>query len=131
MVRFHHVHLKSRDVQKATQFYIDAFGAEKIQEWDTDMGAKWIVLNLGGQRINMNGLAPGETLPDGTAQQHMGMEHFGLEPDDMEEALERIKKYGGVVLQEPPPPSRGGTRVAFVQAPDNVRIEIIKPAPET
>ena len=80
MVKFHHVHLKSRDVQKAAQFYIDAFGAEKVQEWDTDMGAKWIVLSLGGQRINMNGLAPGETLPDGTAKQHLGMEHFGLEP---------------------------------------------------
>lgn len=131
VIRFHHVHLKSRDVDKAAQFYVDAFGAKKVREWTTERGAKWIVLDLGGQRINMNGLAPGEALPTGTSDQHLGMEHFGVEPDDLEEALERVTKAGGKILQPPPPPRDSSTRVAFIEAPDSVRIEIIKPAPGT
>ena len=54
-----------------------------------------------------------------------GLDHFGLRVDDMDEAVAELKRRGAQFTLEPRT-IRPGVRIAFVQAPDNVRIELLE-----
>ena len=55
----------------------------------------------------------------------MGLDHFGLRVDDMDAAVAELKRRGAHFSVEPRT-IRPGVRIAFVQAPDNVRIELLE-----
>ena len=53
------------------------------------------------------------------------VDHFGLRVDDMDDAVAELKRRGAQFTLEPRT-IRPGVRIAFVQAPDNVRIELLE-----
>ena len=62
---------------------------------------------------------------------HLGLEHFGLEVDDFDAAIADLRAKGAEFLMEPHE-FRPGLRLAFIRAPEDVRIEILQrrsPAP--
>ena len=61
----------------------------------------------------------------GDATVHWGIEHFGLNVDDMDAELERLKGFGAEVM-EGPIDVDNGPRIAFIKAPDDVRIELLQ-----
>ena len=64
---------------------------------------------------------------EGNANAHWGIEHFGLDVDDMDAELERLTGLGAKVL-EGPTDTATGSRIAFIEVPDDVRIELIQSA---
>ena len=122
MFSFHHVHVKSPDPHKTAQWYVDNFGASILLQAEL-FGAPLVAIQLGGVRINISGLAPGQKLPPGSAKPHLGIEHFALQTDDVRGVISKLEAKGVEILQQPILNERGAT-ISFIKAPDNVRIEI-------
>ncbi len=118
-----HIHIKAEDPRSTAQWYVDKFGASVAGE--AEMGGSVTVrTDLGGVRLNIT-QASAESLPAGSSDPHMGLEHFGIETDDIDAAMAELEGKGVTVL-EAIRPLPNGMRIAFVEAPDNVRVEIMQ-----
>ena len=128
MFRVNHIHLKSPDPKKTAQWYVDVFGA-KITGESTGMGgATTVRMEIEGTRIIVTSASAGETLPQGTSESHYGLEHFGFDTDDIEAAMAHVQSHGAKVLL-PITQMGTGSKISYVEGPDNVRIELVQPAP--
>ena len=119
----HHIHLKSESPKDAAQWYVDHFDAEIVGE-GTLTGALTVRTNVGGVLVNITQASPQE-LPAGSSEPHMGLEHFGLQTDDISGALAELKSRGVRTLEEERT-LPNGLRIAYVEAPDNVRVELVQ-----
>lgn len=121
---FNHIHLYSRDPMATAQYYHRMFDAKIIESVQTD-----------GQRridIDINGLAifilrvPAETdMPDSPVVPHLGLDHFGFRVSNLDEVAADLKRRGAEFATEPYT-IRPGVRIAYVQAPENVRVELVE-----
>lgn len=118
-----HIHIKAQDARQTAQWYVENFGARITDEVNTN-GVLTLRTDLGGVRINITE-PPSDGLPSGTSEPHMGLEHFGIETDDLEGAINSLAGKGVKVL-EPIRALPSGMRIAFVEAPDNVRLELMQ-----
>ena len=112
---FQHAHIKTRDVAKTVQYYVDNFGATTKAEIP---GRGW-QLDLHGTQLNITGI-----IADQKHTQAYGIEHLAVVTDDFPGTLTKLRDNGVAVLEE----LRGdkGNRVAFVAAPDGSQMEIIE-----
>ena len=62
---------------------------------------------------------------NGDASVHWGLEHFGIEVDDLDAQIKRLVDLGAKLLVGPND-SPTGMRIAFIQGPDDVRIELMQ-----
>lgn len=118
---FHHVHIKSPNPRETAQWWADVFEAKLMPEH-----GPFYPVELDGVLINISGVSPeeAETMAQGTAEGNFGLEHLGLTTDDLDADLARLREHGlqVYVLRDTPT-----MRMAFVETPDNVRVEIIQP----
>ena len=126
MFRVNHIHLKAPDPKKTAQWYVDVFGAKVLGESTGLGGSSSVRLDIDGTRINVTSAPAGETLPDGTADSHYGLEHFGFNTDDIEAAMAHVQAHGAEVLL-PITQMATGSRISYIKGPDNVRIELVQP----
>ncbi|MEA2736886.1 MAG: glyoxylase family protein [Acetobacteraceae bacterium] len=114
-ISFNHVHIKTRDVAKTVQYYIDNFGATRKAEMP---GRGWQI-DLLGTQINITTL-----ISEQNHEQHYGIEHMAVVTDDYPGTLAKLRENGVAVLEE----LKGdkGNRVAFVAATDGSQMEIIE-----
>ena len=122
--RYDHMHVRSRDVKKTAEYYRDMFDAEIVESIQSD-GKPRTDLDLNGLTIFIAYVAPEAEVPPAPAQPYVGLDHFGLRVEDMDEAVAELKRRGATFTLEPRT-IRPGVRIAFVQAPDNVRIELLE-----
>ncbi len=127
MYTVNHIHLKAPDPHKTAQWYVDTFGAEITGQAEGLGGAKTVRIDLGGTRFNISSSPEGESLPDGTADSHYGLEHFGLHTDNIEATMAELKDRGTEVLL-PITQMGSGNKISYVKGPDNVRIELVQPS---
>ncbi|MCY4014810.1 MAG: VOC family protein [Gammaproteobacteria bacterium] len=124
MPRFapHHIHLMSHDAMAAGAFYERMFGAE-IEASKGANGLPRANLKLGDQVILISTVLENVTQEGSGPHSCLGLDHIGLEVDDMTAAVAELKSKGAEFLVEP----RGGGRVqiAFVRAPDGVSVELV------
>jgi lactoylglutathione lyase len=118
-----HIHIKAEDPKQTAQWYVDNLGAVVAGEAEVN-GSLTVRTDLGGVRVNITQASP-DILPAGTSDPHMGLEHFGIETDDLDGAISTFESKGVKVLEEirslP-----NGMRIAFIEAPDNVRLELMQ-----
>ena len=130
--RINHVHLKSPDPHKTAQWYVEKFGATIANVAPGLGGASTVYMDMGtgGSRLYVTSAPKGQTIPQGTSQPHYGLEHFGFETDDVAADLARLEGAGVKVLL---PVTRiwNGGLIAYIEAPDNVRIELVQPPAKT
>ena len=122
--RYDHMHVRSRDVKKTAEYYRDMFDAEIVESIQSD-GKPRTDLDLNGLTIFIATVPPEATTPSAPGEPYVGLDHFGLRVDDMDEAVAELKRRGATFTLEPRT-IRPGVRIAFVQAPDNVRIELLE-----
>ena len=127
--RINHIHLKAPDPRKTAEWYVAAF-AFKILGDDVrpaPFGDRFIRCQSedGGMLVNISGARTGETLGPGDANPHHGLEHFGFDSEDIRADIERLEGLGAE-LMEGPLELGNGIMIAFMKAPDNVRIELIQ-----
>ena len=123
---FNHVHLKAPDPKKTADWYVRAFNFHIVSDTVRSLGDRFIRCQTpDGAVINISGARTGEQMGGGDATVHWGIEHFGLNVDDMDAEIERLKGFGAE-LMEGPSNVPNGPRIAFIKAPDDVRIELLQ-----
>jgi catechol 2,3-dioxygenase-like lactoylglutathione lyase family enzyme len=118
------MHLRSRDVKKTAEYYQQMFDAEIVESIQSD-GRPRTDLDLNGLTIFIAPVAPDAAVPPAPTEPYVGLDHFGLRVDDMDEAVAELKRRGASFMMEPRT-IRPGVKIAFVQAPDDVRIELLE-----
>ena len=122
--RYDHMHLRSRDVQKTAQYYHQVFGAKILESIQSD-GKPRTDLDLNGLTIFIAPVSPDAAIPSAPTEPYTGLDHFGLRVDSMDDAVAELKRRGASFMMEPRT-IRPGVKIAFVRAPDNVRIELLE-----
>ena len=121
---YDHIHLRTADPEATAEYYRKMFGAEIIESVQPD-GGKRIDLDINGLAIFIARVAPGDDVLPGPSDPYLGLDHFGLRVDDLDEAAAELKRLGAEFTLEPRT-IRPGVKIAFVRAPDGVRIELLQ-----
>lgn len=123
-----HIHIYAASVSTTLRFYQDVLGAELLGSLPNAQGERNHLLILGGQNLAVSsfppGMAPAEP-PDyknGALQTGYGVAHFGLNVDDLDRVVDRLKVEGIEVHGEPV--QKGPLKYVYFSGPDGVVIEL-------
>ena len=123
---FNHVHIKAADPEKTANWYVTVFNFRIMSDTVRHFGDRFIRCETpDGTAVNISAARTNEQMGGGDATVHWGLEHFGLNVDDMDSEIERLKGLGAE-LMEGPIDLPDGIRIAFIKAPDDVRIELLQ-----
>ena len=123
---FNHVHLKASDPEKTANWYVKAFNFKIVSDSVRIYGDRFIRCETtNGVVVNISGARTDETMGDGDANAHWGLEHFGIKVDDIDAEIERLTGLGAT-LMEGPIDVPNGPLIAFIKAPVDVRIELLQ-----
>ena len=119
---YDHIHLRSREPMETAQYFNKMFGAEIKESIQSD-GQSRVDIDINGLIIF---IAQAEaSTPAGPIDPYVGLDHFGLRVDNLDEAAADLKSKGAEFSMEPKD-LRPGLRIAFVRAPGDVRIELLE-----
>jgi catechol 2,3-dioxygenase-like lactoylglutathione lyase family enzyme len=126
--RVNHIHLKAPDPGKTADWYVRAFGFTIVSDEVRATGDRFVrCKSQDGTIINISGAQTGQQMNSGDAATHWGLEHFGIDSADLEADIKRLTGLGAELLEGPRHNPVSGQSIAFVRAPDDVRIELIQP----
>ena len=121
-----HIHLKAPDPEKTANWYVKAFDFKQVSDTVRKFGDRFIRCESpNGIVVNISGARTAEQMGGGDATPHWGLEHFGVDVDDMDAEIARLEGLGAE-LMEGPIQSAPNMRIAFIKAPDDVRVELIE-----
>jgi lactoylglutathione lyase len=121
---YDHIHLRSRDPMATAQYYEKMFDAKIVESIQSD-GQPRIDLDINGLTVFIARVAADAKISEAPVDPHLGLDHFGLRVNNMDEAYADLKRRGAEFSLEPRV-LRPGVKIAFVRAPDNVRIELLE-----
>jgi lactoylglutathione lyase len=123
---FNHVHLKAPDPEKTANWYVKAFNFKIISDTVRPVGDRFVRCETAdGIVVNISGARTNEQMGIGDATAHYGLEHFGINVDDMDAEIKRLEGLGAELV-DGPMEAANGLRIAFIKAPDDVRIELLQ-----
>ena len=123
---FNHVHLKAPDPRKTAEWYAEAFDFTIVSDIVRPYGDQFVVTRTpDGVTVNISGARTGESMDDGNADVHWGLEHIGITIDNLDAELERLGVMGAE-LKEGPIDVPNGPKIAFIKGPDDTRIELLE-----
>ena len=122
MPTWYAIHLKTWDVQTTAAWYMK-FGLKNRQE-DESNGSRTITLEIDGPPLVITQHPNAEAMPGIPKSQFLGIEHLGIGLDDFDAQIERLRQEGVEFFPESRLKVSPGERVAFVRAPDGVRLEL-------
>jgi catechol 2,3-dioxygenase-like lactoylglutathione lyase family enzyme len=121
---YDHIHIRTRDPETTIRYFHDMFDA-KLVEYVQSNGKPRVDLDLNGLTIFVAEVAPDADVPSAPSEAYIGLDHLGLRVDSVDEAITELKRRGATVTTEPKT-IRPGVRIAFVQGPDDIRIELLE-----
>lgn len=117
---FDHVHLQTTDLDATVAWFERLFDARRL--WTGEFNGVGITrLGFHGAHVNVYHRPPANP---GVTPDDAVIHHFALRPGDFDAAIADLKRRGARFHTEPA--ATGPLRVAFVEGPDNLRIEIIE-----
>ena len=122
-ITFDHIHLRSPDPEATVQWFARMLGAEVIRS--TQQGKPRIDLKLGGARIFIAAVSPGDGVNAAPATPYQGLDHFGLSVAGIDAVAAELKNKGVEFSKEPHTP-RPGIRVCFLRGPQGISIELLE-----
>ena len=124
--QYDHVHLRTRDKQGTMSFYEKVFGATRVVSEEN--GTRREYLEIAGVNLFFADASSAPELPSAPTRPYIGLDHIGFRVDDVDATIEELRGRGAIIFTEPKTIG-SGARIAFVQGPDGVRIEIIRREP--
>lgn len=121
---YDHIHLRTKDPEAVIDFYVKMFDARRVEFVQSD-GRPRTDIDLNGFTIFVAEVAESARLPAAPESSYIGLDHMGLRVNDVDAAVAELKRRGASIIKEPVT-IRPGVRIAFVQGPDNVRIELLQ-----
>lgn len=121
---FDHVHLISKDPQTTATWYAERLGGKVISRSEF-RGVPQVIVAFKGATIIIRGQRPGEQAVEKNGI-HWGTDHFGFSLEgDFDGFCEALKKTG-VKFTVEPVDFNPNLRIAFIEAPDGVSIELLQ-----
>jgi catechol 2,3-dioxygenase-like lactoylglutathione lyase family enzyme len=120
---FDHIHLFSPDPEATAEYYARMFGAEVVRS--TQQGQPRIDLKLGGANIFILDVSKDAKAKTLSEHPHQGLDHFGLSVTEIDKLCADLKAKGAKFTRGPETP-RPGIRVAFIDGPEGVSIELLE-----
>jgi lactoylglutathione lyase len=121
-----HIHLKSEDPKSTADWFVKAFNVKIISDTVRHFGDRFIVTKSENDiTINISGVRDGEKLGPSDGDAHFGLEHFGIDTNDIEADITRLVEIGAI-LKEGPIAMPDGRKLGFITAPGEIRIELIE-----
>ncbi len=121
-----HIHLKSSDPKATADWWVSAFNFTIASDAVRAAGDRFIGCDSeNGIRVNISEPMPGQEFAPGDAGLRYGLEHFGIDTDDIEAEITRLEALGATLLDGPTELSPT-VRIAFVEVPERVRVELIE-----
>ncbi len=121
---YDHIHLRTRDPQGMADFFHNIFDAEILESVQSD-GVPRTDLDIDGLRVFIAHVPADADMASSPRDPHLGLDHFGFRVDNVDETVAELKRRGADIAVEPRT-IRPGVRIAFVRAPDDVRIELLQ-----
>ena len=123
--RSHHVHLMSHDAMAAGAYYKKMFGAELVASEGAN-GLPRANMRLGDQIILISTVPENITQTASGPHSCLGLDHIGIAVDDLQAAIADLEAKGAEFSMKP---RDGKGRIAFVNGPDSVSIELVQTQP--
>ncbi|MBU0736337.1 MAG: VOC family protein [Proteobacteria bacterium] len=121
---FDHVHIISKDPESAATWYVEKLGGKIINSQEV-RGAPQVVVAFGDITIIVRGQRPGEEVVTGQGMK-WGTDHFGFRVEgDFDGFCDDLKEKG-VTFSLDPVDFTPNIRIAFIDAPDEVSIELLQ-----
>jgi lactoylglutathione lyase len=120
---FDHVHLVAKDPQATADWYVDKLGGKIARSLEVK-GAPQLYVSFGGFIVIVRGQRPAELAAAKPGLQ-WGVDHFGVRvKGDFDGFCEGLRKKG-VTFGLDPTDFNPTTRIAFIDAPDGVSVELL------
>ena len=122
-----HVHIRSSDPHRSAAWYEEHFGAKLVSEREVMPGTITLGMEVGGPtRLNISSKPAGSSDQRATAElNRLGLEHFGFHTDDIASDIDRLQG-AGIKVVLPITEVTGGTKLAYIEGPDDVLIELVQ-----
>ena len=118
-VTWDHIHLRSPDPEATAVWFHDILGGEIVR------GAGRIDVKLGGARIFIAKVEPGDKVNAPPVTPYQGLDHFGLTVKDIDAVAAELKTKG-VTFTTDPTTIRPGVRICFIRGPQGISIELLE-----
>jgi glyoxylase I family protein len=127
-MKYFHTALSVKNISVSQKFYESVFGFSlKTQGERPEIGVKFMVLidNSGGIIELLQHDSPKLPKDDLMDFSNIGIKHIAFAVDSLESTIEIALKYGAKIIW---PIKKGITvkRIAFVEDPDNIPIELVE-----
>ena len=123
---FDHIHVFTRDPEGMATYFESMLGAEVIRS--SPGGQPRIDLKLGGANIFILDVSANAGAAEGAPHPYRGLDHFGLECKDIDKVCAELKAKGAKFTRGPET-IRPGTRIAFIEGPEGVSVELLERGP--
>ena len=122
--KMHHLGVEVRDIERSEAFYVGLLGFEKVAEFRFEESGRVLAfLDLGGVSVELL-CAPGnEAFMEPPATQ-CGYKHLALMTTDVDGDVARVREAGFAVRLEPTDIAAVNARIAFVEDPDGIPVEL-------
>lgn len=121
---YDHIHLRTKNPQATIEYYQKMFDATPVSYVQSN-GKPRVDLDLNGLTIFIAEVPADAALPTAPSEPYIGLDHLGLRVENVDAAIAELKRRGAQVTVEPKT-IRPGVRIAFIQGPDDVRIELLE-----
>ena len=123
-----HVHIRSADPSASADWYTEHFEAKKVSEREVMPGTVTISMDMGSPvRLNISSQVAGSSDERASAElNRLGLEHFGFDVEDIQSDIDRLSA-AGVRVVLPITEVAGGAKLAYIEGPDDVLIELVQP----
>jgi lactoylglutathione lyase len=121
-VYLHHSGIKSADIDKSLDFYTRILGLEILEKIDL-VGRRFYFIGNDKTRIEIEQSNPGDEMI--LVDKGFGLYHLAFAVDDLEGLVARLKAESVKFIMEPMQ-LRADRKIAFIEDPDGVRIQLIE-----
>lgn len=122
---FDHVHLRSPDPDATGQWFVDVLEAKPVRRVEGPNSLR-VILDLGGLNLFIDRVPAGT--PSVPPAPFLGIEHLALAVTGVDAIIEDLRGKGVRIVIEPNNPNPT-TRIAFIEGPENVRVELLERKP--
>jgi len=119
---FDHIHLRSPDPDATAAWFVEHLTAEQTGRNEGPTSLR-VILDLGGVNIFIDRVPA--TTPGNPPAPFLGIEHLAVTVTGIDAVIEEMRSKGVRVVVEPND-VRPGTRIAFIEGPENVRVELLE-----
>ena len=120
---FDHIHIIAKDPHATAGWYVDKLGGKLVKSAEV-RGAPQLYLSFGGAFVIVRGQRPGELAKD-KSNLEWGADHFGFQVKGDFDGFCADLRVKRVVFSMEPTDINPATRIAFINAPDGVSIELL------